>query len=73
LRLDSYTDKVHHILLYQCQYLGDDDLTRIGPFWNISTRMQECNFGIVASAWAIGGGNFSFPAEAGYPLGQARQ
>ena len=64
-------EKVHHILLYECDGMTEDEHAYEGPCWNSDTprKLNQCNFGKIVTAWAIGGGPNIWPPEAGFPLG----
>lgn len=61
---------VHHMLLYQC----GSNLTNSSEL-GVQERCYSPNMQhfstctVVIAAWAIGGGSFAYPAEAGYSIG----
>jgi len=62
--------RVHHVLLYWCDTLTEDDLKFAGNCdGNLPPNLQQCNFMRPIAAWAIGGGVFQAPADVGYPVG----
>ncbi len=59
--------RTHHLLVYQCQ--GPVDFDGIGYSPAAAQEVHECNFAAPLAIWAVGGGRFNFPPEAGYPVG----
>ncbi|XP_070555179.1 DBH-like monooxygenase protein 1 homolog [Ptychodera flava] len=61
---------VHHILIYQCRSGVHEDYHGFGHECyspNMPQNLTECTTVIIS--WAIGGGGFSLPEEAGFSLG----
>ncbi|XP_020615016.1 DBH-like monooxygenase protein 1 isoform X2 [Orbicella faveolata] len=65
---------VHHMLLYECR----DDFKReylnysgecYGP--NMPPAITQCAGSAAIAAWAIGGKEFHYPVDAGFPIGKA--
>lgn len=65
---------VHHIMLYECRddfprqvlnYSGDCN----GP--NVPPAIDECGGFSAIAAWSIGGKEFYYPENAGFPIGKA--
>ena len=47
---------VHHMLVYVCDGLEDDDLGAGGACdSDVSSRVQQCLGSILIAAWAVGG------------------
>ena len=67
-------DKVHHILVYECDGMTEEESSYEGPCWNgdAPQKVQSCNFGTVVSSWAVGGGPTLFPDIAGMPFGSGQ-
>ena len=59
--------RTHHLLLYECTQKVVYDGIGYAP--SAPKEALDCNFNEPVAIWAIGGGSFSFPAEAGYPIG----
>eukprot|EP01137_Pigoraptor_chileana_P032271 Opistho-2@21380 len=63
--------KVHHVLVYECDDVDESELDYAGACYDdAAPSTARCSFGRpVLAAWAVGGENFYYPAEAGYPIG----
>ncbi|XP_070569758.1 DBH-like monooxygenase protein 1 homolog [Ptychodera flava] len=62
---------VHHIIIYQCRYDVEDGYHGFGHECyspNMPENLTTCTSAIIS--WAIGGGGFYLPEEAGFPLGE---
>jgi len=65
---------VHHMLLYECSdTFPDHHLNYTGHCYasNMPPAVKECTGQAVMAAWAIGGKEFYYPENAGFPLGRA--
>ncbi|XP_020615038.1 DBH-like monooxygenase protein 1 [Orbicella faveolata] len=65
---------VHHMLLYECSdTFPDHHLNYTGRCYtrNMPPAVEDCTGGSSIAAWAIGGKEFYYPENAGFPLGRA--
>jgi len=65
---------VHHMLLYECNdTFPDHHLNYTGHCYtrNMPPAIAECTGGSAMAAWAIGGKEFYYPENVGFPLGRA--
>lgn len=65
---------VHHMLLYECSdTFPDHHLNYTGQCYaqNMPPAIKECAGASAMAAWAIGGKEFYYPDNAGFPLGRA--
>jgi len=65
--------KMHHIIMYECNHIKDSSLTHIGQCYNknMPEDLAGCNaVSPIVGVYAIGGEPWYHPKEAGYPLGK---
>ena len=72
-RVDFYhSTLVHHMLLFQCDgKMSASDLAWAGNCYGKDTpkTVSACDQVHVLAGWAVGGGEFFFPPEVGFPIG----
>lgn len=61
---------VHHILLFECNDLTDEELAFRGRCYidNMPSALSNCQDKVIIG-WAVGGSGTFFPEEAGFPFG----
>lgn len=65
------TEYVHHILVYECPGLEDEDIDGTAGQCsreNMPEALDSCNFGSPIASWAVGGRPFRFPPGVGLPV-----
>jgi hypothetical protein len=70
--IDSrYVKQVHHIIIYLCNPLTDEELKFSQPCYdgNMPTSLKACLGGELVAIWAVGGDSFDFPSNVGTPFG----
>ena len=62
--------RTHHLLIYECGNMEEYiDYDGIGYSPTAPREVEACNVAAPIVVWAVGGGPFNFPEEAGYPIG----
>ncbi|XP_064398231.1 DBH-like monooxygenase protein 1 homolog [Halichondria panicea] len=63
---------VHHILIYECENLNATHVGFSAPCNGggpTGIMVSQCRQGTLIVGWAVGGGDFVFPADVAYPVG----
>ena len=73
-QVDFYhSSLVHHMILYQCggRSWSESDLAWAGDCYGDSSPagIGDCDMQHVLGGWAVGGGEFYYPEEVGFPIG----